>query len=359
MPSKILQEFDKFAKALSPEDRVGVLTDYDTDGITSGAIISRAVLKLTGKMPEAIVISGSHNDPLNGKTFAKFKGKKITKFICADISLEQKGKVGLAGKISKFAKITCIDHHPIYGKLPKGGLLVKPQFFSKKEPVRYCAAKMCFDLFSRVTDLKGSEWLAALGLYGDMGTKAWKSFYSRALKNAGLSEKELMQMSHTLTSMKVLEPERLYGCLEELTNAKKPKGCLKKFYPINDKYQKILEKELEGFRKNSEKYPEARLLLYFLREKHSSKNTVATITSIKIPDWTIIILQKSNGFITISARRQDRKIAVNWLLEKALKGFKDSSSGGHAPAAGGKIREKDFEKFKASLLRILSEKAKH
>lgn len=56
-----------------------------------------------------------------------------------------------------------------------------------------------------------------------------------------------------------------------------------------------------------------------------------------------------------SARRQDFRVKMNELLEKAVKGIPNASAGGHIPAAAGSVPRDYLNVFKENLLQILKE----
>ena len=63
-----------------------------------------------------------------------------------------------------------------------------------------------------------------------------------------------------------------------------------------------------------------------------------------------MIVSKQKPNVRISGRRGDKKIAVNSLLENAVKGLPESNAGGHIPSAGAKLLLKDYPLFKARLI---------
>ncbi|MDO8647622.1 MAG: DHHA1 domain-containing protein [Candidatus Diapherotrites archaeon] len=354
MPAKILQEFDNYVKSLSSKDRVGILTDNDTDGITAGVLVFKALYQITGKFPELVLFAPKRSAPISEETVKELKKKKINKFICTDISLDQESRLLFAKKIAKFAKILNIDHHKVYGKLPKGSVLVKPQFFSKKESSSYCSAKLCFDLFSRHASLKGSEWIAIVGLFGDKAEKDWPDFLEAHL-NHNPSKAKLEQLNETLTAVRILDFPRIPDCFNNLLSTE-PKTALNAFFKYNKKYEKILDKGEKAFWKNAECFPGLEYCFYFSEENHTSASALINRISDKAKNTTLIIAQNADNGISFSSRRQDRKVAVNDLLEEAVKNLNGGTAGGHAPAAGGKIRAQDLQKFRQNVLEILERK---
>ncbi|MBS3058039.1 MAG: DHH family phosphoesterase [Candidatus Diapherotrites archaeon] len=359
MPLKVLAEFDRFVNSLSEKDRIAIITDHDTDGVTAGVIAFKALLQITGKMPAMVIIASNQNEPLSEKTVRVLKKKKINKLVCPDISLDQKERLFFARKISKFAKILNIDHHKVYAKsIGKGNVLVKPQFFSKIDPSRYASAKMCFDLFSRHTNLEGSEWIAALGLYGDWGEKAWKGFFSSALRKAGISLEKIKELHGILAAVDVLEKKRLPECFNNLLSVEKPANSLRSFAKYRQRLESMLREAEMDFWKNAECHPKLEYCFYLASAKYGIAANLINRLAKKAQKTTLVIGQRAGKEIKLSARRSDRKIAVNELLENAVKGLKEGSAGGHEPAAGGKILAKDLGKFKKKVLEILEKKRK-
>ena len=82
-----------------------------------------------------------------------------------------------------------------------------------------------------------------------------------------------------------------------------------------------------------------------MTSKYRIHSPLSTILGLKYPHNTIIIIRAGRG-IAVSARRGDKKIAVNDFLEKAVKGFKGANAGGHIPAAGAGFHKKYLNTFK-------------
>ena len=118
---------------------------------------------------------------------------------------------------------------------------------------------------------------------------------------------------------------------------------------VLQKYKETIRTEVEKCIKdfeNAEKKDD--LLLYKIESKYPIKSKISTMLSFKYQDKTVIVAQEVGDKITISARRQDGKVKVNELLEKAVEGY--GNAGGHTPAAGGTINKEDWSKFRKAIL---------
>ena len=94
------------------------------------------------------------------------------------------------------------------------------------------------------------------------------------------------------------------------------------------------------------------MILLKIKSKFKISSIISTKLSMKNPHKTIIVLQESGkGKIFMSARRQDYKVSVNDLLERCTRNIKNSSAGGHIPAAGASVPNKSYLIFKQNLLK--------
>ena len=130
-------------------------------------------------------------------------------------------------------------------------------------------------------------------------------------------------------------------------------SCVEKL----EKYSKEVEKEvvnlINNFEKEKNVYGKNEDIYFWEFEtKFHIKPIVSTILSFKNPDKTFIFISSRDEGYSISARRQDKKVDLPKLLKKLLKGFEDSSSGGHIPAAGGYFLKKDLPEFRKRLEEI-------
>jgi len=140
-----------------------------------------------------------------------------------------------------------------------------------------------------------------------------------------------------------------------LWKAKNPNDVLKSNLK---KYSTIVQKEIDYYMRHAKKlavfYPKKQLIIYEIKPKYNIKSNLSTVLSMIYPNSTLILasLDKQKKNYTLSLRRQDQKIKMNELIEKALIGLQ-GSGGGHIPAAGGRVARKDFEKFKENVLKLL------
>jgi single-stranded DNA-specific DHH superfamily exonuclease len=162
-----------------------------------------------------------------------------------------------------------------------------------------------------------------------------------------------------IDGVEVMQPKKLGEVFNALYNAKNPLELKNsKYFGLGEKLEKELNYWFKAVKEKAEFFEDIELVYYFIKPKYPLKAPLINkISNELFPNKTVVVVQDlGEDFLEISARRQDFKLAVNELLEKACKGFLESRSGGHKPAAGARIKRKDLKKFKENLLSILKEK---
>ncbi len=352
---KLEGRFAGFIRNITSRDKIAVIHHTDTDGICSGVIAAKAVERLRGRKIDLRLAAGPE---ITSAFISNLKKKKINKIIFVDISADQNADI--IKKAGKFAEILIIDHHKLYNDLNSAKIiLIKPQLIkSKLKGYQYPASKLSFDLFSKIADISDLDWIAAAGTIADAGYQSWKRFVDSVMKKYKVKiEKDIFETKFGKVSIFLN-----YACsvgkpglgFDILYKAEKYSDVLKSELT---RYQKNIEKEINYYLKRhkslAEFYPEIDLVFYEVSPKYNIKSSLINILSTKYYPNKTIIVAISNKEIKLSARRQDGKVAVNDLLEKAVVGLKGASAGGHIPAAGGTVRKKDLDKFKQNIIKIL------
>lgn len=158
----MLEVIDKLAKEfleVSRDKMVRVISHFDTDGITSAAIIAKALKRLNIKFSVRIVKSLS-KDVLE-KELLRAK-KEVLLF--ADLG---SGSLDYFSKIDE--RIFILDHHELDGeKVSENVMIVNPHLFSGSE-AELCSAGLCY-LFA-VALSKENQDLSSLAIVGMIGDR--------------------------------------------------------------------------------------------------------------------------------------------------------------------------------------------
>ena len=347
---KLLKRVDDFLRGITKQDKVCIIHDTDPDGVCSAIIMAKCVERLRGKKIDLHMPMDKMQYGITKAMKKKIKQEKITKLITTDFSAER--NMPVLKEMEKQANILVVDHHKLYKDYQsKKTILYKPQYFSNIEPSRYCTGKLAYDAAKRVTNVSDLDWVAATACIADIATAPWKAWLKRVFKKHKVKmKKELFQtdigqVAATISSTELYNQKLVAQCYEVFYKSKKPKDILNSKL---GKYKKIIDKELKKhlavFDKKAEKHGELRI--YELVSPYRVHSSLSTILGLKYPHRTIIIINKTSANIAISARRGDKKIAVNNLLEKAIRGFKGADAGGHVPAAGAHFNKRYLETFK-------------
>lgn len=352
------KNFKEFCRNLSKKDRVAIIHHSDADGLCSALITAKAIERITRKKPRLVMPYEYGNRKQEKEITSLMKKEKANTLAILDLGVDsQPGE--LIGKC-KFQKCLVIDHHKLYKDLNSEKIVfLKASFFTKKDPSKYVASKFAYDLFSKVVNIQDMDWIACIGIMGDMSLGSWKQFIKDTIKKRNVSLTWLYRFLEIISAVEVMENEKIPELFWEFYNAKKPADILESKFSRHLKEFKD-EKDLlvKEFEQKCENYPEIELMLYEMKAKHENiKSHVINEISEMHPNKTIILIQQAGKERTrFSARRQDSKIAMNDLLTQAAKGIPDSNAGGHAPAAAGTIPTKNLKEFKKKLISTLKKK---
>ena len=117
---------------------------------------------------------------------------------------------------------------------------------------------------------------------------------------------------------------------------------LKKFY---DKVENKIEEIMKSWKTKSKIIENKNLIILKFSTKISIQSPIATKIGLENHHYTIIVARDSGNRTYISLRRNDGKVDCSKLAEISTKNLKNSSGGGHTPAAGAHIMRKDWNKF--------------
>lgn len=338
----LFSRMDFFVSRISKADRVAIIFHTDADGITSGVIAAKAVERISGKTPSLFLTPAPSEVTLSKKMIAELKKKKINKVVVVDLNVDQDPKSII--ELEKFAEILILDHHTIQNDInsPKT-VMIKPQFFSKINPSRYCASKLAYDIFSRYVNLSDLAWLAVIGIYGDMAENEWADFISETLEKNGLLNNHISKAGALIVYARSFDekngPAKAFDTFYSAKSIKEVLGS-----KLLD-YEEKIEGEIAQFilkrKELAQFYPEKKLVIYEISPKYNIKSELVNRLSRDFyPDMTCIVIQKKGEIASIGARNQTGAVSMNDLMIRATKGIPDSSGGGHIQAAGASVPNK-------------------
>jgi len=332
------KRFYEFIGNLSDKDKIAVLNHNDGDGVISAVIAS----KVLGKTDYMKIVS--YQVGVIQNLASELKNNKINKIIALDLAIFDSKQDIL--ELEKFADILIIDHHPFKEDLNSE----KTVFLKAKSD--YPAAYLCYCLFSKIQKIP--EWLAVLGIVSDTTHKYNEKTAINVYDDFGIDSQKINLWNNAI----ILNLSLVYfeGREKEVYNIVSKAKSISDLNEL-EAYSKIIQEEINYYLSDFEKKKEENkdLILYYYTPKYSIASILSNIISVKSKDKTFVFINKFDGLLRISCRRQDRKIDCGELMRKSVEGIPDSTAGGHVPAAGARVPSQYLKQFKENLLKAYKE----
>ncbi|MFW6281674.1 MAG: single-stranded-DNA-specific exonuclease RecJ [bacterium] len=355
------------------DDNITIFTDYDVDGITSGAIMYKSLKRAGAKN----VFSHVGNRYKDGYGLSKESISEMNKenntdlLITVDCGINEKNNVEYAKELGM--KVIVIDHHE-----PKKGCMphctcIDPKVGSY--PFKHLSAcgvtwKVCQELLKEplyeyldivalstvadVVDLVGeNRFIVKEGLKRLSNTKNL-GLQQMIKQNKRTKNKELLttgdvgfQIAPAINAMGRLGHAKI--CFELLItdNEERAEEIVKMLYKNNKKRQRISKEALEDA--ESRINHSDNIIILKGDYQQGILGLVAGDLKEKYKKPTILI-DKSSGK---GSCRSVSPLKINKLLEKNEKYLKNY--GGHAYACGLEIKKGEFENFKNDLIQQTKE----
>lgn len=351
---ELITRFQKFIKRISQKDTLVLCFHRDPDGIVSALNVVRALEKFCGKKPDFLFPVDYTDLEELSKALKRINPDKI---ISVDLGLDS-FKKRFEIMVKNCNEMLFIDHHKLYNDFNSEKVIfIKPQFLTQEfDPSQYCVSKLTFDLFSNLVDLSENDWLTCIGILGDRGFEHWKNFFIQVMKERKITLEQLDEATEIVNAVETIKPEKFLELFDFLYTAKNIEDLLhSSFASYRKQLHAEADKFIDSFEEKAEHFPKLQLHILEISPKYNMKSFVGNKLSSKYPEETIVVMQHLEGDdkIWFSARRQDFRVKMNELLEKAIKGIPNASAGGHIPAAAGSIPLKYAERFKQNLKNVL------
>jgi single-stranded-DNA-specific exonuclease len=368
---------ERIKKAILNKERIILYGDADLDGVSATILLKEAIKNLAGQI-SAIYFPDREKEGygLTKEALFVLKEKAPALLITLDLGISNFEEILLAKKIG--FEVIIIDHHEILDKLPKADIIVDPKQKGDKSSLQYLATvgiiyKLSEILFENKMspELKQSFLeLVALGTIADVMPRE--------------GENEVM-IAQGLSSIKNSWRPGIKAFFEEKTFEN---------YNVFQKVSKFISllnvRDIENqlpasFRLlTASSLSEARNILSILIEKsferkrkiEEIKEEIERRVSEEEPlifegdsSWELILLGSVAS--TISQKYQKptflykkgekesqgtARTAKNFDLVKAMKSCAKflESYGGHAPAAGFRVKNENLDKFKKCLVQFFN-----
>jgi len=336
------KEFYNFVDSISKDDKVGIVTHIDLDGIASGIFLQK-ILESKNLKVNFIEFLGYEYDVLK-----EVLEKDYTKLFFTDWNADNFPED--LNSLRKKGDVLVFDHHPLNEDLKNKEGIIKTES-------KYCSAHALFDLAKNYFDVEELEWLVCSAIIADYTWDVEENFEFIKSIYPKINKKDIWNS----------EPGKIAG---KISNAliyykkdlkKVYDFVLKKDFRALDEVDKIIRKEvgywIGKFEKEVECFENKKLYFYYSNPKFNVASKVASIISTRNPGNTIVFILDDNnkeGFVKLSSRNQSGSIKLGNVLKKCVQGFENSDAGGHDRAAGAEFPKKYLKEFKKRLLEELN-----
>lgn len=333
------KKFSEFVSKLGEKDKIALISHTDLDGFASAKVVDKVV--------EADFRFFVDYDEINDTLLSKLKKLKVNKIVMTDLSIDEPE---FLKKVEKFAEILIIDHH----QFTQDFNTERITFLAAYE---YCAAYLCYYLFSKVKNLEDMDWLVACAARADFMFSKNRKWTEGVVKKYG--DKMGDYASGYLGKINYVKDRIGYGIVYWKTKDKIDKvyDLIPGGFEVSPELEKCASEVDEEIQKSLTKFEEEKKrvncrLVWIFSPKFRIGSIVSTLISLRHQNQTVLILRPRGDKYGVSARRQDREENMNELLKKVVGGLKGASAGGHIPAAGGYFAKKDLKEIMARLEKI-------
>jgi len=341
-----------FLNDIKPTDEIVIIFNNDADGICSCVLLNKFFEKTGRRRPYVI----SQPMPMDNNIIRRIQTTIPNKIIFLDLAVDQQQNI--LKKLGGICDILIIDHHQAYKNLTEKNIVHYNPRFEKKD-IYQSTSYLVYKVLSKIVDFSEFLWLAGIGMIADYNLDYSRDVVDEIKKTYSLDDivkSPLGRWSAMISSSratKAVNCEQFVNILEnvkDFSNFSDVKDAEK----INESYQKI-EHEIVSLLQDAEANAEriGKIIFYEIKSKFNLSSGISTRLSENYRDKLVVIYEKKESKVKVSARNQSNKIDAGNALKKATLGLK-ASGGGHEAAAGATIKPADWDTFKENLIRIVN-----
>lgn len=211
---------DMLKEAIANEDKIAICGDYDADGMTSTALLLRALRWLGAKVDYAIPSRMKDGYGINTRIVEEFAEEGVALILTVDNGISAHAAIARALELGMMVIIT--DHHDLPPELPDADAILNPKQLPESSPYRGLAGVgvayiLAITLAQELGQVQGLTKqlleLFTLGTIADLAplTGINRRWLKRGLKLLPQSQvtgiQALIQLSGVSDSQKTLKPE--------------------------------------------------------------------------------------------------------------------------------------------------------
>jgi len=334
--------FYDFVNKINDDDKIAVLSHHDLDGMAS-VIFLQKILESKG-LKLAFIDFLDYKKGMFDSYFDRFKKSKITKVFLTDVAADDSDFEGFEKLRDSFDTLM-IDHHIINKNLKDKKNIIKNQ-------QRDCTAWVLYNFGKKYYDVEKWDWLVCATMVAEFSYLDRDNAHFLKERYSDIDEEKIIESEPGVLAMKIEFNLKYYGGNLFVVYDMLLKKELKELDRIYEIVNKEFLDSVKKYRKEAEYLQVKKIYLASFSPKYNLANAVVTRISQEQKDKIFVIVsERENGKVKVSARNQDGKGNVDALLKKGIQGLENASAGGHIYAAGASFDKKDLKKFKENILK--------
>lgn len=383
---------ERILEAVATKEKIILYGDADLDGVSSVVILKEA-LDILGNLPVQVYFPDREKEAYGlNKEALKFLDKfSPALLITLDCGIGNVEEIGLAKKMG--LEVIIIDHHEALKKLPPASIIVDPKQPKDKYPFKYLAAggvayKFSKFMLSLAEQKYRPEKFLELALLATLYDKVPLKEENEKLVKQGIdvlsfTERRGLKVLMEKTSLDDFNLKEIQEKIITPLSAAKIKNHLSEAYSLlieknkakSEKIADILIKRAKQKREKQDNiFKEVESRLEFKPSK-ALKDFLPDGQSIPIvfegdSSWPLIMLGSVASRISQAYdkpcflfKKGKSESSGSVRMPKGLDAVKAMAScesllityGGHAPAAGFRIKNKNLKKFKEGLIKYFNQ----
>lgn len=366
----------RILEAAASKEKIILYGDADMDGVAS-VIILKESLEILGNSPIRVYFPDREKEGYGiNKSALKFLGKFAPALlITLDCGIGNVKEVDLAKKIG--FEVIIIDHHEVLSQVPKASIIVNPKQKEDKYPFKGLA---CAGIVYKLSKLllflaeqkyhseKFLELVLLATLYDKMPLREEnEKFIKEGIISLNYTDRKGLKFLIKKTSFKNIGLEEIWQKIIFPLNAAGLENHLNEAYLLLIENNKSKAEKLVNFliKKSEQKKIEIERIFKEVEERIQFKEKSPLIFEGN-KDWSLVLLGSIVSRVcqiykkpTFLFKKGKNDSPGTVRMPKGLDGVKAMTSckdllityGGHAPAAGFRVKNKNLEKFKDCLIK--------
>ena len=306
-----------------------IVHDSDADGMSSAVMFTHYLEKKKNKIVQLV----SDGATISQEKKEKIKSLKPDNVVILDFGGEASNTIK---ELSQTMNVLIVDHHKMYVSDFGKALYLNPHFFNVPDdytsPTSFLSWQIC----------RNTDWLAAAGVIADKGflpaaelLRDTKAKYPKANFNY------LVNLLNAADAK-----EKTPEAVQILLKTKKPEELIKSQLAEWEKeVRQEIERIVSEHKQKALFIADGKVILYEIKPKFALRGEISNRIQQLYPDKIVIIGEVENDHYLMSFRTVTGKVSFPDLIKKTIENMEGAHGGGHAKAAGCKIKLIDKEKF--------------